>query len=172
MTADEFADFIRGAIKDAIAPLAARLATIDAAVGDVKAHTVEEVKATRDALLSLTAKVAAVEARPPVPGPPGPAGTDGRDGLGVADLDATLADRVLTLSFTNGPITKAIPIELTGLPLHRGVYAEASTYAVGDLVTYDGSIWHCQTPTIGHKPGTSPDWRLIVKRGRDGRDRA
>ena len=168
---DELAAVVGAVIREALAPVVARLAAAEAIVGEIKSHTVEEVKATRDTLLTLVAKVSAVEARPSVPGPPGPPGVDGKDGLGIDDLDVAVADRVLTFAFTNGTRTKTIAREI-GVMLHKGIYAEAQTYAVGDCVTYDGSTWHCQTPTTGHKPGTSPDWRLIVKRGRDGRDRA
>lgn len=169
---DELAAVVGAVIREALAPVVARLAATEATVGEIKSHTVEEVKATRDTLLTLVAKVAAVEARPPVPGPPGPAGKDGADGLGIDDLNAELTDeRVVTLSFANGVRRKTIPIEFTGIVLYKGVYDEATAYVRGDVVTYDGSWWHCQAPTRATKPGTSPQWKLTVKRGRDGRDR-
>lgn len=57
-------------------------------------------------------------------------------------------------------------------PIWRNVWTERGEYEQGDLVTYDGSVWHCERPTKA-KPGTqtsTPDWKLCVKKGRDGRD--
>ena len=53
--------------------------------------------------------------------------------------------------------------------IYRGVYEDAGQYDKGDLVTYGGSVWHCDTPGKG-KPG-DPDsgWTLAVKKGRDGK---
>lgn len=52
--------------------------------------------------------------------------------------------------------------------LERGVWREGA-YDKGDGVTWDGSYWIAQDKTTD-KPGTSPAWRLAVKRGRDGKD--
>lgn len=41
-------------------------------------------------------------------------------------------------------------------------------YEMGDVVTHDGSMWVALRDTAG-APGKSPDWRLAVKRGQDGR---
>ncbi len=56
-------------------------------------------------------------------------------------------------------------------PIYRDVWTERG-YDQGDLVTYDGSIWHCNRATKA-KPGTqttAPDWTLCAKRGRAGKD--
>lgn len=42
-------------------------------------------------------------------------------------------------------------------------------YEHGDVVTWAGSSWHCQADTTD-KPGTSDNWRLMVKRGSDGKN--
>jgi len=55
--------------------------------------------------------------------------------------------------------------------LDRGVFREGSEYAKGDGVTFGGSFWIAQKDAPEGKPGTSPDWRLAVKKGRDGADR-
>jgi hypothetical protein len=52
--------------------------------------------------------------------------------------------------------------------IYRGIWLEKG-YEPGDTVTWDGSMWHCEAPTSA-KPGTSDDWKLATKRGRDGRD--
>jgi arginine/lysine/ornithine decarboxylase len=49
-----------------------------------------------------------------------------------------------------------------------GVWA-VGLYHEGNLVTHDGSMWHCNRDTDS-KPGTSDAWTLCVKRGRDGKD--
>jgi hypothetical protein len=49
-----------------------------------------------------------------------------------------------------------------------GVWA-VGTYHEGNLVTHDGSMWHCNQETT-QRPGSGPDWTLAIKRGRDGVD--
>jgi hypothetical protein len=49
-----------------------------------------------------------------------------------------------------------------------GVWA-VGKYHEGNLVTHDGSMWHCNQETE-QRPGTGPDWTLAIKRGRDGKD--
>ena len=56
------------------------------------------------------------------------------------------------------------------VPLDRGVYLESKVYQRGDGVTFGGSWWIAQKDAPEGKPGTSPDWRLACKRGRDGAD--
>lgn len=56
----------------------------------------------------------------------------------------------------------------TAAMIYRGVWKETD-YARGDTVTQDGSTWHCERPTKG-RPGMGDDWRLMTKRGRDGKD--
>lgn len=52
---------------------------------------------------------------------------------------------------------------------YRGVHTPGNTYARGSLVTHGGSLWLAIEKAEG-TPGASPSWRLIVKRGKDGRD--
>lgn len=51
---------------------------------------------------------------------------------------------------------------------YRGTYAEGESYEEGDFVTDHGSMWACLTATKA-RPGTSDDWQLAVKAGRDRR---
>lgn len=105
----------------------------------------EHVGATMRGLLDpLALRVAALEAIVPLPGPPGPPGPAGRDGLDGKDGQ--------------------------GLR-YLGVHVAGKTYDVGDLVTAGGSAWYCGRTTMS-EPGKSPDWQLMVKRGRDARERA
>lgn len=51
--------------------------------------------------------------------------------------------------------------------IYRKVYRDGERYTQGDLVTWAGSVWHCEKET-DQKPGEgSEDWTLAVKRGRD-----
>jgi len=51
----------------------------------------------------------------------------------------------------------------------REKYELGLTYSPRDGVPHDGSYWLCLAETTA-KPGTNGDWKLIVKRGKDGRD--
>ncbi len=90
---------------------------------------------------------------------------------GIKSIEVTLRDDertfAVTSTFTSG---RVIEKDLT-LPvvIYRQVWAEGTQYQRGDQTTWDGSTWHCQTATTA-KPGTSPDWRLCAKKGRDGKD--
>lgn len=54
--------------------------------------------------------------------------------------------------------------------LERGVFKPGQTYAPGDGVTYGGSYWIALRVTDGRPGEGNSDWRLAVKRGRDGKD--
>ena len=49
---------------------------------------------------------------------------------------------------------------------YLGVHVAGKTYDVGDLVTDHGSVFYCAKTTEA-RPGASPDWQLMVKRGQD-----
>ncbi len=52
--------------------------------------------------------------------------------------------------------------------IYRGIWQEGE-YDKGDVVTWGGSMFHCDAKTTG-KPEASGDWKLCAKRGRDGKD--
>lgn len=54
--------------------------------------------------------------------------------------------------------------------VYRGIWREGA-HEEGDVVTLGGSAWYCEKNTT-EKPGGGPEtgWRLMVKRGADGRD--
>ncbi len=64
-------------------------------------------------------------------------------------------------------LEKRFETERKGL-LYRGVWDASDSYEEGDFVTFGGSCWHCNAERTTAKPGTSPDWQLAVKAGRDG----
>ena len=54
--------------------------------------------------------------------------------------------------------------------IYRGVFHAGETYRTGDVVTWAGSLWHCNA-TTDTKPDAGGDaWTLAAKRGRDGKD--
>lgn len=56
---------------------------------------------------------------------------------------------------------------------YRGVWQRDAIYRHGDVTTYGGSAWHCDLDSAhGLQPGDGPGWKLMVKKGRDGKDRA
>ena len=170
-TPDAVAQLIVMTVKHALAPLRASLDRLE----DRLSTTLSRLDAVYTTLPVLRERLAVVETRAPVPGPPGQDGApgeDGRDGVGFDDLSVEFdGDRTITLSFTRDTVTKAFPITLP-IPRYQGTWSGAQTYAVGDLVTWDGSTWHCQLPTSSRPGENATAWRMMVKRGRDGRDRS
>ncbi|MGF6877371.1 hypothetical protein [Paraburkholderia sp. MM5477-R1] len=104
------------------------------------------------------------------------ANTDGENGWAciVEGINTFAIERdgergiAFTIQFASGAqqnVTFAFPVML-----YRGVYVPGRIYEPGDVVTWAGSLWHCDAPTDA-KPDTAPDaWTLAVKRGRDGKD--
>ncbi|WP_395066183.1 hypothetical protein [Paraburkholderia silvatlantica] len=106
--------------------------------------------------------------------------TDGEHGWAcIVDGVAGIAigadgERGFAISITRS--TGAVQTFRCGLPvmIYRGVYEYGRRYEAGDVVTFGGSVWHCNVAT-----GAKPDehtvdpvkpWTLAVKRGRDGKD--
>ncbi len=63
--------------------------------------------------------------------------------------------------------------ELEAQPYLReaGVWEQDKAYGVGMVVTDHGSAWVCKQVTC-QRPGESDHWRLLAKRGRDGKGAA
>lgn len=98
-------------------------------------------------------------------------GKDGLDALQLDDFDLALSDdgRTVTLSLQQGDrrIERSLQFPVV---IDRGVYSDGSGYAKSDAVTFGGSLWIAQKDAPDGKPGLSADWRLAVKKGRDGKD--
>lgn len=98
-------------------------------------------------------------------------GTDGRDGLGLDQLEVEQEGRTVVIRARGAG--RELEVGRVTFPTleYRGVFAQGQEYDAGDCVTWGGSVWHCMAKT-GEKPGDgSSAWRLMVKRGRDGKDR-
>lgn len=133
---------------------------------------------TSDMIQRAVDRIPPPEVGPPGPpgaqgevGPAGPRGERGADGLGFEDLEFTSPDdgRTIVARFARGDQVRESEIQ-TRVVLYRGIFQEGEQYAAGDAVTWAGSLWIALRATVA-KPGDgSPDWRLAVKKGRDGRD--
>lgn len=83
----------------------------------------------------------------------------------------------LALSLSAGePLIKEFVLPIV---IDRGVYRPEQKYAKGDGVTFGGSFWIAQVdeptekpgiPAPGTPTGATGEWRLAVKKGRDGKD--
>jgi hypothetical protein len=60
-------------------------------------------------------------------------------------------------------------LEARPIPSYAGVWRDGAAHRSGEIVTFQGSAWYCHVDT-NSRPGTSHDWQLMVKAGRDGRD--
>lgn len=104
-------------------------------------------------------------------GAPGEDGKPGQDGIGFDDMTLDYdGERTFTFLFQCGERIEERKF-VVPVVLDRGVYRTDTGYAKGDAVTYGGSVWIAQADTKA-KPDGSADWRLAVKKGRDGRDGA
>lgn len=122
----------------------------------------------RDGELVITLTNGEVKKLGPVVGKDGQ-GKDGADGLGFDDMEAVYdGEKTITLKFVRGERVKEFAFTLP-VVIDRGIYTEGKTYSAGDGVTWGGSFWIAQKETSS-KPGEGGDWRLAVKKGRDGRD--
>jgi hypothetical protein len=97
-------------------------------------------------------------------------GKDGRDAFQVEDFELSLGEdrRTVSVAFKRGEesVTKTLTLPTV---IYRNVYKDGESYEPGDLVTWGGSLWHCNEPTTD-KPELTKAWTLAAKRGRDGRD--
>ncbi|BAO89027.1 hypothetical protein [Caballeronia cordobensis] len=91
------------------------------------------------------------------------------DGIGstrvTMDSERSFTVHIERASGAHETATFALPVMI-----YRGVYQAGETYRTGDVVTWAGSLWHCNA-TTDTKPDAGGDaWTLAAKRGRDGKD--
>jgi collagen type III alpha len=160
-------------------PAAAVGVTTEQLQAALDAVAVRDVLIDREGALVLTfangatKTVGKVVGRDGVNGVDGVNGKDGEigpKGLGFEDVDVTLQEdgRTLVLKFERGEVAESFELEFPVL-IYRGVFVMGNEYRPGDSVTFGGSSWVCHNPTAT-RPGEGDDWRLAVKRGRDGKD--
>ena len=88
-------------------------------------------------------------------------------GIASVECERGADERSLILKLI-GTDDIATEFELT-IPatIYRGIFEMETEYKAGDVVTYNGSTWHCNDGIKGRVPGTSKDWTLMVKKGKD-----
>lgn len=98
-------------------------------------------------------------------------GDPGRDALQLTDFDSALSEdgRFLILSLESDDLKVTHELQLPTM-IYRGVFKDGGAYLPGDMVTWAGSLWHCDAET-SDKPGEgAKSWTLAAKKGRDGKD--
>lgn len=96
---------------------------------------------------------------------------DGRDALPLESFDLALGEdgRTVTVKMQAGDVVVEKSVKIASV-IDRGVFSAEKSYEQGDGTTYGGCYWIAQKDAPAGVPGGSDDWRLAVKRGRDGRD--
>lgn len=88
----------------------------------------------------------------------------------IDDFELAMEDRTLTISMSIGGrmVSKSVHVPL---PYDAGVYKSGQAYDKGAMVTFSGSAFIASRDASStEKPEASSAWRLLVKRGRDGKD--
>ncbi|MFG8479044.1 hypothetical protein ACEOUU_07230 [Pseudomonas aeruginosa] len=96
---------------------------------------------------------------------------DGRDALPLECFDLALGEdgRTVTVKMQAGDIVVEKSVRIASV-IDRGVFSAEKSYEQGDGTTYGGCYWIAQKDAPEGVPGGSADWRLAVKKGRDGKD--
>ncbi len=122
----------------------------------------------RDGALVVTLTDGSTKSLGPVVGKDGENGKDG-EAFTLDDFDIIpLDERTIKMAFTKGEVMHSFELAIPAL-IYRNVWREGETYQRGDMVTWAGSIWHCDKGDCTTKPDGG-DFTLAVKRGRDGKD--
>ncbi|HGJ9204427.1 TPA: hypothetical protein ACLESY_001998 [Pseudomonas aeruginosa] len=100
-----------------------------------------------------------------------PAPKDGRDALSVESFDMVMGEdgRTVTVKLQAGDTVIEKSVKVPAI-IDRGVFSAEKSYEQGDGTTYGGCYWIAQKDAPEGAPGGSADWRLAVKKGRDGKD--
>jgi len=107
----------------------------------------------------------------PVNGRDGEPGKDGADGLGFEHMTVEqVNERTIAFMFKRGEQEAEVNVTLPVL-IGRGVWTANQDYERGDVVTWGGTAWEAVEPVKATKPDmSSGGWRILAKRGRDGKD--
>lgn len=89
----------------------------------------------------------------------------GRDGADFTEFSVEYdGERTLTIKGKGGDIKKRLPV-----PVWKGYWRQGMAFEKDDVVTYDGNAWIALKDTSECPgPDKKEDWRLFVRRGRDG----
>jgi integrin beta 3 len=108
----------------------------------------------------------------PKDGQDGINGKDGLDGLGFDDMDVAFDEaKGFRFVWSQGERRKEVAMPFQ---FHAGVWQHGRSYVAGSTVTAKGSQYVALAETKGARPGEdTPEsrvWRLVVKRGADGKN--
>ncbi len=94
-------------------------------------------------------------------------GAKGADGTAFegAELDYDGERGLILRSKSGAEIVKRMPI-----PLDKGFWREGMACEKADLLTHGGNVWIALVDTSAKPCLESKDWRLFVRKGRDGND--
>ena len=98
-------------------------------------------------------------------------GIDGEDGLGFEDLEVVQGEdlRTFTFKFARGEKVREWSFIVPAM-IDRGVFEQGKEYLCGDVVSWGGHMWVVKAERTEAKPNEGAgDWRLAVRRGRDGK---
>lgn len=96
-------------------------------------------------------------------------GKDGADGIGWDNMTVEHdGKRTVTLKWVKGETEVSAPVVFP-CNIDAGFYKEGTQYEQGDGVTFGGSYWIAQKATGAKPEVNSEDWRLAVRKGRDGK---
>lgn len=123
----------------------------------------------KDGNLVLTMTDGRTKSLGAVVGKDGERGQDGKT-FTLDDFDVEAIDeRTIRLGFTGGAEKHTFELAFPVL-IGRGIWTEGEEYQRGDVVTWGGSAWEAVEPEKGIKPDmSSGGWRILAKRGRDGK---
>jgi integrin beta 3 len=96
-------------------------------------------------------------------------GKDGADGLGFDDMSFEYdGRRTFALVFERGDqrIVKSFKMPVM---IEAGIYVRGKAYEHGDCVTWGGNYWTALKDTSNQPGDNNDDWRLVVRKGRDGK---
>jgi hypothetical protein len=171
-SADEVREMVAAAVAAIPKPLDGKSVSIDDVIAAITPRLEDRIEATlAKAVLDFERRAQGVLERA-IAGIPKP--KDGRDGLDLRHFTAKqVEDRTVTLTLSDGDRTEHVHLTFP-VVIDRGVYSDSGKpggglYEKGDGVTFGGSFWIAQVDGPEGAPGVSKDWRLAVKKGRDGK---
>lgn len=100
-----------------------------------------------------------------------PTPKNGQDALPLESFDLALCEdgRTVTVKMQAGEAVIEKSVRIAAV-IDRGIFGKDKTFQQGDGVTFGGCYWIAQKDAPEGVPGGSDDWRLAVKKGRDGKD--
>ena len=98
-------------------------------------------------------------------------GVDGKNAVELEDFSIELDNdgRTVKMLLKRGEDIIERCVKINAI-LDKGVFRDGEAYEKGDGVTFGGCFWISQKDAPEGRPGNTDDWRMAVKRGRDGRE--